>query len=436
MAQQSKITSRPLTKALGTASILGMAIAGANFANAIQTDFGVDYRAQAFVVDSEAFGGSSDTDTGLANLLRLKANFKHEDSGVSLHTSIELAGDRWSGDTRTYTTASDDAYNASNRGDNVRLDTAFVRIPYGNGAVVNVGRQATSWNNCFLVCDDRRDRINTVIPTSLGVVVLGYDRRQDLDSFYNADNGDMVNAGLITKIGGFTTGLLYVHWLENTDDLAAPNAYAIPGMHLFSPYVSGKLTDTVSLDVGMNWQGSAARDAGNGTIYSDSSTAEYLRLGFDLDMVDLGFQVIGAQDGGLISGGFDTFSSVINNNPESTANPTSLYQMGGVKAGLEDFDEYIVAARAGFDVSPRLTLTGAVGMLNVDDGTDDDSSMFYDLQASYMVNEAVTTSATWGMLTKNDVGTTRGNTLVPGSGGASFEDDDLMAASLNVNVKF
>src|SRR5690554_7213853 len=96
MAQQSKITSRPLTKALGTASILGLAIAGANFANAIQTDFGVEYQAHAFAIDSGAFAdpaaqpllnplnpaagrqapASRETDTGLANLLRLKANFK------------------------------------------------------------------------------------------------------------------------------------------------------------------------------------------------------------------------------------------------------------------------------------------------------------------------------------------------------------------------
>ena len=73
MAQQSKITSRPLTKALGTASILGLAIAGANFANAIQTDFGVEYRADAYYVDGDAYGTDSSAN-GLANLLRLKAN--------------------------------------------------------------------------------------------------------------------------------------------------------------------------------------------------------------------------------------------------------------------------------------------------------------------------------------------------------------------------
>lgn len=438
MAQQSKtaLISRPLTKALGTASILSLAIAGANVANAIQTDIGVDYRAQFFAVDSEAFGGNSDTDTGFANLLRLRADFRHEASGVSLHTVTQLAGDRWSGDKRGDQGAGSSGHGSysSDGNENVTLDQAYVRIPYGNGGVVNVGRQATSWNNCFLVCDDRRDRINTLFPTAIGTVILGYDRRADTVSFNNPDNGDMINAGLVTRLGGFNVGLLYVHWLENTDE---PGGYALQGTHLFSPYIQGQVADNLNLTFGFNWVGQSAVEipGAEGMIFADNAWSQYLRLGTSLDVVDLNFQAVLTQDGGLVSPGFDTYSSLINNNPESTASPTSLVRMGGA-LGLEDHEEMLFIAQAGFKVSPALTLKAAVGYYDIDNGTVSDDSMVYDLQAHYRINEAVSTALTWGMITKNDAGTTAGNSLVPGAGGANYADDDLMAAAVTLNVKF
>lgn len=434
MAQQSKtaLTSRPLTKALGTASILSLAIAGANVANAIQTDIGVDYRAQFFAVDSEAFGQSSDTDTGFANLLRVKADFKHEGTGVSLHTSTQLSGDRWSGDNRGGT--GNPSYSAATN-ETVTLDLGYVQIPYANRAVLRVGRQASNWSNCFLVCDDRRDRIMTLVPTAAGTLIVGYDRRSDTNSFQNPDNGDMWNLGLVTRVGGFSVGLLYVNWLENTDGGSGQPQYAIQGMDLFSPYIQGNLADNVTMALGGNYVGGNAIDFGNGQVFADQSWSQYLRLGTSLDVVDLNFQGVFTQDGGLVSPGFDTYSSLMNNNPDSTANPTSLVRMGGA-SGLEDHEEMLLIAQAGFKVSPAVTLKAAVGFYDIDTGAASDDSMVYDLQAHYRMNEAVSTSVTWGMITKNEAGTTAGNSLVPGSGGAGYADDDLMAASVNLHVKF
>lgn len=441
MAQQSKtaLTSRPLTKALGTASILSLAIAGANVANAIQTDIGVDYRAQFFAVDSEAFDGNSDTDNGFANLLRLKADFRHEATGVSLHTRTQLAGDRWSGDKRgdhdlngdQGTGSSGHGSYSSDGNENVTLDLAYVQVPFDNGSVLRVGRQEANWNNCFLVCDDRRDRIMGMIPTAAGTLILGYDRRRDDTAFNNTDNGDMVNVGLVTRLGGFSVGLLWVHWLENSDE-----GYPLHGVHLFSPYIQGQIADNLNLAVGMNWFGQGNNDGPAGDQYfTENAWSQYLRLGTSLDVVDLNFQAVLTQDGGLVSPGFDTYSSLINNNPESTASPTSLVRMGGT-LGVEDHEEMLFIAQAGFKVSPALTLKAAVGYYDIDNGTVSDDSMVYDLQAHYRVNEAVSTSVTWGMITKNDAGTTAGNSLVPGSARANYADDDLMAASVNLYVNF
>jgi hypothetical protein len=436
MAQQSKITSRPLTKALGTASILSMAIAGANVANAIQTDFGVTYKAEGFAVSSDAFedaGNASSTDNGFANRLRVQADFKDEATGISVHTSTELAADRWSGDGKSLPggSASDQSY-SGNANEDVSLDLGYVQIPFSNGTIVRVGRQAANWSNCFLTCDDRRDRVLTLTPTSLGTVIALYDRRSDTAEFANRDNGDQVALGLVTKVADFTTGLLYVHWLENT---GTAGGYPLQGTHLFSPYISGMVGDAVKLDIGVNYFDGNAVDFGNGQVYADASFGTYVRGGLDLGAVNLQVQWAGTKDGGFVVPGFDTFSSLINNNPDSDQNPTSLYRMGG-QSGLEDHEENLFIAKAGFNVTPQLMIHGSVGTLMIDDGTNDDDSMIYDLGASYQLNEAVTTSATWGLVTKNDVASTTGNALVPPSGGVSFADDDLMAAKVSLNVAF
>jgi len=439
MAQQSKtaLTSRSLTKALGTASILSMAIAGASVANAIETDFGVELKAQGFAIDSEAFGQPSDTDTGWANYLRLKADFKDENTGVSVHTSIELAGSRWKGDNRgtVVSPGATGQYNPSSGGDNTRLDLGYVQVPFANGTILRVGRQASNWNNCFLVCDDRRDRILSIIPTAAGSVLAIYDRRRDMTDFDNSDNGDLFALGLVTEAADFDVGLLYVHWLNNSKT-GDTDPYVLSGVHLFSPYISGNLTDNLSLTAGLNFTTSGSITTGNsGQYFNDPALAEYLRLGTSLGGAELNFQVAAAQDGGLISNGFDTYSSLINNNPDSTASPTSLYRMGGT-LGIESFNEYLVAGQAILPINSKLSLRGALGMLNVDNGSADDSSMFYDIQAHYQINSAVSTSATFGVLTKNDVARTAGNSLSPESVGNDFADDDLMAASLNMHVKF
>jgi len=77
---------------------------------------------------------------------------------------------------------------------------------------------------------------------------------------------------------------------------------------------------------------------------------------------------------------------------------------------------------------------GSVGHLTIDNGNDDDSSMVYDVQAHYQINEALKTWLTAGMLTKNDVGRLSGNSLA--SVGGDWENDDAIAVTANLSVSF
>ena len=111
--------------------------------------------------------------------------------------------------------------------------------------------------------------------------------------------------------------------------------------------------------------------------------------------------------------------------------------MGG-KSGLKDYNENLVIAKAGYNLTPQFKLTGAVGNLAVDNGTDSDDSLVLDLQASYQVNKAVRVWATAGMIASNKVGTLTGNPLVDSTpiSGTSFDSNHVSSGSLNLSVKF
>lgn len=435
--------SRTFTKAVGATSLLSLAIMGASSAYAMKTEFAVDYLAKAYSVRSGAWAGKTTTantpadarDNGFAHLLRVTNNFVDEDTGVSVHTRLELTGDRWQGDDLNYNTAGDSQqFNGLNRGSLVSLDVGYAQIPLPGKAILRVGRQEANWNNGLLVSDDRRDRILGIIPTSIGTVLALYDRRGDSKGFYSNDNGDMISLGLITKLMDYQVGLLYVHWFNNS---SVNDGYPLQGADIFSPYITGSVAGLFKLTAGMNYVGNNRIDYGNGLIFADNSYSEYLRVEKTLGNLDLSAQWVGSQDGGLISSGFDTYSSMINSSPESTANPTSIYRMGG-KSGLKNYNENLAIAKVGFNVTPQWKLTGAAGNLMVDNGTNSDSSLVLDLEASYQVNKAVRVWATAGYIASNDAGTLSANTLIDGKPvtGTSFANNSVSSGAVNMEVKF
>jgi hypothetical protein len=448
-----KWTQSKLTKAIGLASVVGAASALSPAAQALKTDFGVEYRATGFYAQSGAFDVAgdprNDNDNGFAHLIRVKSDFLDEDTGISLHTSVELAGDRWVGDQRGYTGAGANAFNANNKGDNVRLDLGYVQIPFGH-TVVRVGRQATSYSNCFLVCDDRRDRVLLIQPFSKTFQVLAiYDRRRDLDTFENTDNGDQFVFGFVSKPMGLDISALYIKYLKNyegdiTQATNTSGPYAVSGADLFSGYISGNIGEVAKATVGANYftNGKVTTPANNGQFVTEDALSQYIRLEGSVGVMDWGVQYVGAQDGGYISPGFDTYSSLIQNNPESTANPTSLYTMAQ-SYGVEGYDESVLAGKLTWNVTPKLAITGAVGQLSIDNpGTPasgdevDDSSTFYDLQLSYQVNKTLRTWVTYGILEENEAGALSGNTLLGALPSADFSQDDVQAASVNLAVSF
>lgn len=409
-------------------------------------DLGAEYRATAFYVQSDALdaGGKydSDNDNGLAHLLRVKGTVKDPESGVSLHASVELAGDRWSGDVRGYDTTDNRSYNRGSRSDNVRLDQAYVQVPVGD-AIARVGRMAANFNNCFLVCDDRRDRALVMLPLDGLTLISVYDRRADTDSFFNQDNGDLIAFGGAGKVGGWTTELIYIHWFNNFNGdysdpgaQGAPNPFVLQDLDLFSGRIEGSLGDVANLTLGATWTANGKADvADDGRFFVGQSWSGYLRVGKDIGALSLNAQYVATRDGGLISPGFDTYAGIINNNPDATNSPNSLYRMGGAY-GLRDMDEDLVIGRVGYQLTPELDMAVAVGQLTISSGANDDESMVYDLSLGYQATDRVRVTSRIGMLEANQQGRLASNSLVGNLPSAGFASDDLLTASLNLSVNF
>ncbi|CUR47941.1 hypothetical protein ACRYJU_12950 [Alloalcanivorax xenomutans] len=444
-ASPARSQLRTSIKAAAIGSAIGLGTLMSAPAMALKTDFGMEYRATAFAVQSDAFdggSGTSETDNGIGHLIRVKANFLDEDTGISVYTSVELAGDRWTGDDRKYGTTNPQGFNTSSRGDNVRLDLGYVQIPVGH-TIFRVGRQATSYNNCFLTCDDRRDRVLMIQPLNkTTTMVLGYDRRADTNTFANQDNGDMVLLGVTGKLSeSWNAGLLFVKWMDNYDGTVAytPTPYALNGVNLVSGYVTGGLGDVAKATLGFNhFSDGKVEGAADEQYFTDQSPSGYFRLEGDVGPMNWGVQYVTARDGGLIAPGFDTYSSLINSNPDATQSATSMYRMGGT-LGVKDYDEDLVIGKLTWNVTDKFAVTGAVGQLSVDNALidADDDSMVYDLQFAYQVNKALRTWLSVGMLEKNKAGTLSGNGLIGSlSGMNTFADDDVKAASLNMTVNF
>ncbi|MBY6032918.1 hypothetical protein [Marinobacter daepoensis] len=442
-------TSRPAfrLKLLPTrmALVLGL-IAPAAQALDLDYDLGADYRATAFYVQSDALdaGGEydSDNDNGLAHLLRLKGTVEDQESGVSLHASVELAGDRWSGDVRGYETTDERSYNRGSRSDNVRLDQAYVQVPVGD-AIARIGRMSASFNNCFLVCDDRRDRVLVMLPTERVTLISVYDRRADTSSFFNQDNGDLLAFGGAGKVAGWTAELIYIHWFNNfsgdfSDPVTAgaPAPFVLQDLDLFSGRLAGSLGDIANMTLGATWTANGKADlADDGRFFVGQSWSGYFRIGQEFGALSLDAQYVATRDGGLISPGFDTYAGTINSNPDATNSPNSLYRMGGAY-GLRDLDEDLIIGRIGYQLTPEIDLAFAVGQLTISSANDDDESMVYDLNVGYQATDRVRVWSRIGMLEANHQGSLASNSLVGSLPTNSFADDDLLTASLNLSVEF
>lgn len=411
-------------------------------------DFGAEMEINGYMVDQDTGatdGNGNDVDqiNGFQQRTLLTADMKGE-GGVSFHTGILLSGDTWSGDDHVTarpgpTGDAPGRTSANDQGDGsdvVTLDYGYVQVPM-LGGVVRAGRMKASWGNCFLACDDRRDRIQYLTRVGNTTVFGLFDKRQEGQTNAPEDDGNMWLAGFIGNYSGWTAGSLFIYFegddKATTDGAGTGSSYALTDVVLISPYVKGKL-GPVDLEGGLNYFDGGSEDAG--ALFQSAGTSEFVRVGWGTGPIMVEGQVIAVQGGGLVDSGFDSFSSLIANSPSRDQSPTTVAGIGdvGIADLTDELEQQFYALRVTGNVTDQWKLIGAVGGFNYDNsstGADfDGSGAFYDAQVHYMVNKATTISATYGQLTGDDIQ----NGMRTATAGEDNADPSAM--SLNLNVKF
>lgn len=374
--------------------------------SAVAVDFNGEFEANAVNLDNDEPG--QEDGRGILQLLRLGANIKLDD-GVQIVTRMNLSNRQWRGDRPQPDI--DDAY-SPDAADNVTLDLGYLQLPLGPG-ILRIGRQESNWGNCFVSCDDRRDRIQYVTRLGGTNIGLGYDKRFE-GRFGPGPNTDDDLTGYygfaVGQLGPVVAGLLIYHvrYDDNFPDPDMSDGTAT----LVSPYFQTKVA-------GIDLSGTFAyqnMDPGQGSM--DDLLGAYLRAGYDFGVAKVEGQLVWT-DGYAPNQGFDSFSSMINNSPENKNSALSVENIGRDTIGF--------AARVYGNVTEQLKLVAAAGVYDDGDAVErgyagrDEKLTFFDLQAHYQVTPSTLIWATAGRVNVDP---------------ASGSDTDLTGLSLNVRTTF
>lgn len=384
--------------------------------SAVAVDFNGEFEANAVNLDNDAPG--QEDGRGILQLLRLGANIKLDD-GVQIVTRMNLSNREWSGDRSNIDIdiggvdvaySIDGAY-SPDAADNVTLDLGYLQLPLGPG-ILRIGRQESNWGNCFVSCDDRRDRIQYVTRLGGTNIGLGYDKRVEgqFGPGLDADDDETGYYGFaVGQLGPVVAGLLIYH--RRYDDNAA-TSMRDGTVTLVSPYFQTKVA-------GIDLSGTFAyqnMDPGQGSM--DDQLGAYLRAGYDFGVAKVEGQLVWT-DGYAPNQGFDSFSSMINNSPENKNSALLVREIGRDTIGF--------AARVYGNVTEQLKLVAAAGVYDDGDAVErgyrgrDEKLTFFDLQAHYQVTPSTLIWATAGRVNVDP---------------ALGSDTDFTGLSLNVRTTF
>ena len=422
---------KKVTSALALAALVGTPAAA--MAN---VEFGGDLDIRAFSTDTVDLQdelpngdpnpnfGNREQRTGTNQRIRLSGSFE-TDGGVAVHTRLNLMNDRWWGDASGTTTEDETPFSGRNHR-NVELDYGYVSLPMFGGSL-NVGRQMANWNPMGLTTtDDRRDRISYVRPLGGGHTgILLYDQRQSQTTTDRSDDGNLVAGALLGPLAeGVNYGLLLVQFNSG----GSGGNYVLRGSTLVSPYIEGQAGD-FTYGAGFHYLGDSHAE-----LYTEDTFGGYVTGGFQMTPeFKLEGQIFHAADGNLVAGGYDSYSSLINNSPDHDQSPTSigLLNLSGLAApggagteGQDGMERTLVAARGTYTMMDW-TFKGALGWVNYDDGDAsprDEDVVFVDAQAHYALTPSTTIYATAGYADMDE--------------DENGFRDEVYATSLNLNVQF
>lgn len=329
---------------------------------------------------------------------RLKTEIKPDDN-LTLKTGLVLSSESWEGDAHKAVTSGGSGTSIGGtsgsvaaNGNVTHLDHAFIEYKQ-NGWITSVGRQVVSSPGHFLSSDDRRDRIQILkIYPSYDVLALIYDKRAGGSLTDSKDDLDMYSVNYYGIINQHRYALQTGYWVSkkyNNSTSLLNGVVNLDNVKQFTPQYSTTLYG-VNLDAYYTilWGGSA--------YYKDTHQSGALKLTHDFDLLKLEYQSIVTVDGGLVAGGFDSLSSVVNNNPNHLVSSINLRNIG-LGLGNKNADEYVHMVRLTKTFGEAITASVGFGCgqlyvtntSKVEKNTILDTSIKYDFSKNLALNTKI-----------------------------------------------
>lgn len=363
--------------------------ANSSKATEVQHKIGADAWVRGYSIDTGS-NGAVNVNQGVAQRIAVKVDLT-VDQKTKIKTSTILSGDNWKGDTADQVVTGDTDNGGG--GTPVRLDYGYIETVLPQGVIMQAGRTTANFSDCFNTCDDRRDRLAFFKYYGKYVPVLLYDKRVEGDLNIANDDRDMYAAALFHLDKIHEWALLYATWLsKNPNDL-------LQKVHNFSPYYKYK-GEKLNLLFVYNWLGQGAN---NSLFYhhhhSYAVKAEYQLL----PSLKLSGQMIRSIDGGLIASGYDTYSFVVNNDPDHNSSNTRMVSIGGLGTftGNEIDDEYFYVGRLSYSLNADTQIHGVYGLARETVSLRDQNLSIYDVQVEHQYTKALSFKAGLAWITRD-----------------------------------
>ncbi len=312
------------------------------------------------------------------------------DENLTIKTGLVLSSETWQGDTHTTgTTSGATAVGGTNEdgtgnGNITHLDHAIIEYKK-DGWITSVGRHAVTSPGSFLTSDDRRDRVQVLkVMPNYDLLALVYDKRSEGSLSNSRDDLDMYSINYYGSIPLFKYALQTGYWKSKTP-------VTLDNIKQFTPQLNGKL-------LGIEYNAYYTILWGGSVLYKTDHHSAALRLTKDLEIVKVDYQSVFTKRGGLIAGGFDTLSSIINNNPDHNQSSIKLRNIGqgfGNKTG----DEWLHMLKFSKNITTEFSASiggGYAKVLPTFVSTKIENDTVLDVTAKYTFSKSLNLAAAYG----------------------------------------
>ena len=328
---------------------------------------------------------------------RFNVNAKPDDN-LTVKVGAILSSDTWEGDGHKSIPNGGTAVGGTNddgngNGSVTHLDHAVIEYSKNNW-ITSVGRHAVTTPGSFLTSDDRRDRIQVLkIRDNNDVVALAYDKRAEGALTDSKDDLDMISANYYGAFSSYKYALQTGFWKSKRYNNATSGLNGVVNLDKVkqvSPQIEGKIA-------GIDFNLYYTILFGGSAFYQDDHHSAALKLAKDFEVLKVEVQSMVVRHGGLIAGGFDSLSSIVNNSPDHNQSSIKLKTIGfGLGNRYANESLHMARFSKSFGSDFAASVGGGWGEFYNAANFNTDKSSVVDATARYNISQYLTLTAAYG----------------------------------------